>query len=666
MTAFIIKLILSVVLLFGVSRFLSALIKKRTQPQTGDTRSFGQMGDRGRREIPVSVLSMLRLTARGLGIILLLWALGGASMVWVPSNQFATLKRVYFGSPLPPGQTVALEGQLGPQARIITAGFHFELFIALVYEIDDSNKVFTVPPGKCALMSAKDGLNANGGSSFAEPWADNVKMSMANDAVFFLTKGKGQRGQQASVLTPANYTINPFLWEMPRLIDATRIDQGTVGVVKSSVHAAVDFGPFKRPAPTSMELTVLTAAKIPKGAVKALLVPVGAIGVWEEPLPNGLYFINTDAYKVTKAPAIVQINEYKGGYTRRDVEIWLDDEAKIKEKRSENVVQAVREAADGAILTKPEGWDVFQELRVLTQISPEMAPYVVASLGIKDDDAAEVIEDRVITPIIRSVTRDVLGGTQISFVQTKAKLNENGNPVLNENGETQTYTAREFRAVRVLDLLENRTSLEAAIEERARPEAEKEGITLLEVRLAESAIPPELLVARKREQLAQQLTKALIQEKLAQDQRQLTENARALASQQAELVTAEIAMQAAEKNRTARKTQGEAEKEYFTAIAEGQRAQMSVFGQEATMRMQMFGQSLKLIEFLAEKKPEILIQGLASANKFVPNIVVTNSGGGSGGTSPEGMAAIFASVLNGSVPVSGTQAAKPVVVTTGK
>lgn len=38
----------------------------------------------------------------------------GTSMIWVPQNHIATLKRVYGGKSLPPGQIVALDGELGP------------------------------------------------------------------------------------------------------------------------------------------------------------------------------------------------------------------------------------------------------------------------------------------------------------------------------------------------------------------------------------------------------------------------------------------------------------------------------------------------------------------------------------------------------------------------
>lgn len=506
--------------------------------------------------------------------------------------------------------------------------------------------VFTVKPNECAIMSAKDGKPISGGSAFAEPWSETEKSRMANDATYFLTTGNGQRGPQASVLGPGAYTINPFLWEDPRVIPATRVEQGTVGVVKSSVHAAVDFGSFKRPKPDGNELKVLTTARLQKGAAGALIVPVGAIGVWEEPLPNSLYYINTDAYKVTMVPTVAQVYEYKGGYRRRTVDVSVGDKGQIVETRDEKEVEAVPTTADTAIFTKPEGWDVPQELRVVTQVSPEMAPFVVASLGLTQETASQVIEDRVVTPIIRSVTRDVLGGAQIPFKYQKAVLDVSGKPVLDESGDPKVMMASEFRAVKVMDLLENRSSLEQAIEERAKPESLKEGITINEVRLSESALPPELLLARKRTQLAQLLESAWKQEELAQKQRQATENARAQADQQSTLVTAEILAKAAKQRADARTTEGEGEQKYLTAIAEGQKAQSGILGPETTARLQMFQQMIKALQDITDKNPEILTKALENAHKFVPNVVVNGSGNGGGSGGLEGAAAIFGSLLN--------------------
>ena len=96
------------------------------------------------------------------------------------------------------------------------------------------------------------------------------------------------------------------------------------------------------------------------------------------------------------------------------------------------------------------------------------------------------------------------------------------------------------RPTRVLDTIENRGVLEQAILERAEIDGRRAGVDIKEIRLGESTIPPELLLARQREQLAGQLRAAYVQEQIAQEQRQKTEQARATADQQRDLVTARL------------------------------------------------------------------------------------------------------------------------------
>ena len=160
-----------------------------------------------------------------------------------------------------------------------------------------------------------------------------------------------------------------------------------------------------------------------------------------------------------------------------------------------------REAADRAVMVRVEGWDVPQELRVLVQVTPTNAPFVVASVG-----GLGEIEDRVVTPMIRSVVRNVVG--------------------------SEIVVAGQRRATRVLDLVDQRDAIETTIERLVREEALKAGLEVNQLRFGESVIPPELLVARRREQLAQQLRQAYQQETIAQEERVKTEQARATADQQ--------------------------------------------------------------------------------------------------------------------------------------
>ncbi len=624
--------VLKLLLWSGVFWFARTQIKPTPEGQRGGTldQLFGD-------KVPV-----FSKVVQVVGVLLFVWTFIGIHLVHItPNGYIGTMQRNIFAKSPNPGQIVAFDGELGPQARILRGGWHFEPFVDILYSINEV-PVLIVPQGQCAIMSAKDGLPPAPGTAFAEPWADPIQM--VSDAEYFLTEGQGRRGPQSTCLLPAVYTINPFLWEAPRLVEATRVEQGTVGVIKSSIRAAVDFGEsFRAEMPVDNTLQVLSVDLLPEGAARTSLVPVGSIGVWEVALPNGLYYINTDAYRVTMIPTVAQVYEYKGGYIRKTVDVTIGDDGQIIDRIGDDVVVPTPEtSADTAIFAKPEGWDVAQELRVLVQVDPQMAPFVVASLGLTQENASQVMEDRVVTPIIRSVVRDVLGGAQIPFRYQQAILGDDGFPILDANGEPTTRIASEFRPVRVLDLLDQRASIEEAIENRVEPEALKEGVTVNEVRLSESSLPPELLIARKREQLAQQLKTAWAQEEIAQVQRQATENAKARAAQQSTLVQAQIGAQAAQERANGRRVEGEGERDYLTNIAQGQRESVAAIGEDNVLKLQMVQQLIAGVTNLAEKQPGVFQAFLSNPQKFVPTIVV---GGGTQGI--EGAASIFGGLMSG-------------------
>ncbi|NIR17364.1 MAG: hypothetical protein GWN86_27000, partial [Desulfobacterales bacterium] len=161
------------------------------------------------------------------------------------------------------------------------------------------------------------------------------------------------------------------------------------------------------------------------------------------------------------------------------------------------------------------------------------------------------------------------------------------------------------------------------IEAAVIPEGKKAGVTIKDVRLVDSVVPPELMVARLREQLADQLQETYKREREAQDQRILTEKARATADQQPELVAAEIRVKVAEKNKMAAKLKGEGEKLKLIEIATGQKAQVAVLGEEKVMELAVLDKVLNA----AVTNPDIV---------KIPRILV--SGGGAG---LEGAAAIL-------------------------
>jgi hypothetical protein len=247
---------------------------------------------------------------------------------------------------------------------------------------------------------------------------------------------------------------------------------------------------------------------------------------------------------------------------------------------------------------------------VVAQVAPENAPIVAGSVG-----GINEIEHRILTPLIRSIVRNVAG--------SNIRL-----PKKNADGTLAGY---EFRPTRVLDLIENREAIEDTIEDQIKIEARKAGVEIKEIRLGEPAIPPEILIARLRQQLADQLGEAYKRETEAQKQRIETEQARATANEQPRLVESQIAVQVAGQRERERAALGRAERQYLEEIAKGQSAQAGVLGQDRVAILQ----GLEKVLASMERQPQLVTM----LGKLVPNTVVNGSG-------LEGAAAILGNAIS--------------------
>ena len=495
----------------------------------------------------------------------------------------------------------------------------------------DHLPVVVVPNGFYGRIVARDGAPLREGQIMADAWPDDA-FAKYLDAEHFLSHG-GQKGLQLSVLKPGSYPLNLAFFEVrigyqangrdvtrrdddiydlrglthqdtPLDTSITRVPAGFVGVVRSSVQAPG----------ANCKATV---ARTEDEGLSAELVPENCKGIWSRSLLPNDFYLNHDAYDVTLVSTRVTTLEFKGGFKRRFIDLRVDAHGDFQQTERSADIPQPKEAVDPAVNTKVEGWEIPQELRAVVQITPEHAPIVVAAVGGQDE-----VDKRIVVPAIRSHVRNVFGG---SITVT----------VTDEQGAARRVT----RPTRVLDTVEQRPALEDAILALAQLDGRRAGVDIKEIRLGESAIPPELLLARQREQLAGQLKLAYAQEQIAQEQRQKTEQARATADQQKELVSAQIAVQTARLDQDRRQAQGRAERFFLEEQAAGQTAQANVLGKDAVLRLQQF----KILTDLLGQHPEVL------RNLNLPRVYVSGAGG------LDAASAILGSFL-GTQPVAGDRA----------
>ena len=546
----------------------------------------------------------LSLSLRVVFVAIALICLAATSYVHIDSDEIAVLNKIYGTTSLPGQHIIATDGEKGPQAEILTPGWHPWFLVNVIYQVENK-KVVSIPSGEYGFLNAKDGAPLRSDQFLADAFPPGHELDML-DTEYFLTHS-GQRGPQTTVLTPGNYRLNTYLWDLS-IHSAVDVAEGFVGVVKSNVVDSVHFGNLAYDKPASCQQKVVSSnasgeavaaqeAKSDEGKLTAVLVPVGCIGIWERALQPGRYYANEAAYKITMMSTRVQTWEFKGGYKRRYIDLSLDQAGNLTQTQRSQDVPVPQGSADPAISPFVEGWLVPLELRVLAQVTPDNAPFVVASVG-----GLPEIENNIMVPTIRSIVRNVVGA----------------------------------QGRHVLDLADNRAALEHAVEDAIRPEGLRAGIVIKEVKFGDPALPPELLVSRLRQQLADQLQVTYQQEQKAQTQRIETEKARATAEQQHQLVEAVIGVQVSEQNRNAAKLRGEGQKLELEEIAQGQRAQAAVLGQGRVLTITLVQQLLKTIQ----DKPEIV----SLIGRLVPQTVVST---GSQGTGLDSAAAIIGALLSG-------------------
>ncbi|HCB12427.1 MAG TPA: hypothetical protein DEP36_02490, partial [Gammaproteobacteria bacterium] len=452
------------------------------------------------RFIPAKLGWLQTGTRVALSLAALFMALA-TSFVIIDQDKVGHLKLIYGASKLPPGHIIAMNGEAGPQAEILGPGFNFKPLLNILYDVEQL-PVTEIPEGYYGFIVARDGLPLRSDQFLANAWSDEQRML---DAGYFLTEGKGQKGPQLTVLKPGRYRLNQYLFETyvkGDALRATSVPAGFVAVIKSNVQ--------EKPADICQPIREGQTAKL-----SIPLVPKECRGVWNEPLLPGTYYLNRRAYEVALVDTRIQTWQYQGGYVRRRINLTLNQNGQIEQTAEREEVVTPQNAADNAVLLRVEGWEIPQDLRILAQVTPEDAPFVVASVG-----DLQAVEDKIITPTVRSIVRNVTGSTA---------------PVATDQEGGNLQSVR-----RVLDLQDKRPQLEQAVLDALIPEARNAGVSIREVRFGDPVIPPELLLARKREQLAQQMITTFRKEQQAQEERIKTEKARATAEQQPELVRAEI------------------------------------------------------------------------------------------------------------------------------
>lgn len=555
----------------------------------------------------ITDMSFVRWAIRGTSATVVITCFLLTSCLVIDSDSVGHLKRIYMGKQMPQGRIIANTNEKGPQARILPPGFHMIPFIRVTHDIEEL-PILTIEQGKYGFLVARDGNSMPKEQFIAPAWESANDMINAMKFMGYDVKDgsvQGTKGPQLTVLPPGDYRVNRYLFEIYEGV-STPVPAGHVAVVKSNVG-----DDYTGPAilPTGITKTDLSVPIVPKGFR----------GVWKVAHNPGEYYINKKAYDVTIVDTRVQIWKYLGGYTRKWIDLTIGDDGKIIQEPHSEEVAVPEDAADTAIVLRVQGWDVFQDSRVQVQVTPENAPFVVASVG-----GLVQCEDKIITPNYRSILRNVVAqevtvkepvldkdGMQVYNLA----IDKDGKEIANSKGEPKMQEITRPR--QVLDLLYHREELEREVEQDLIPAAAQAGLTVQWVRFGDPAVPPSLLLPGKRKQLAESLISTYKQEKMAQIERVNTEKEKARADQQAKLMKSEIGIKIAVNEALAREKAGKGEEKYLKAVARGQMAQANVLGKNKAFELAYVKEILAAASAHPEivKYPGTLVMGTIHGNE---------------------------------------------------
>ena len=119
--------------------------------------------------------------------------LAATSYVHVESDEIAVLNKIYGTTSLPGEHIIATNGEKGPQAEILTPGWHPWFLVNVIYQVENK-KVISIPSGKYGFLNAKDGAPLRPDQYLADAFPPGRELDML-DAEYFLNHG-GQRGPQ--------------------------------------------------------------------------------------------------------------------------------------------------------------------------------------------------------------------------------------------------------------------------------------------------------------------------------------------------------------------------------------------------------------------------------------------------------------------------------------
>ena len=259
------------------------------------------------------------------GLPYYVWVAGGTTAVIllalllglvVIGEQEAGLVVRRYGKQLPAGRIIALEGEAGFQARMLSPGWHFPLW-RWKFKVQRV-PLIEVAPGQIALVVAKDGSAIPAERVLArEVDCDNFQ-----NAELFLVNG-GEKGRQLAILTAGRYRINPALFDIVTAaraerfglayeqLEVFRVPADRVGIVTALDGRPIAAGDLAGPVVTGHDSFQRAQAFVEAGGCRGLQEEVLLSGAWN----LNPWFVSVELVDLTEIPIgyVGVVVSYVGG-----------------------------------------------------------------------------------------------------------------------------------------------------------------------------------------------------------------------------------------------------------------------------------------------------------------------------------------------------------------
>lgn len=639
-----------------------------------------------------------------LTVVVLLVVFGGRILVSVRGSEIGIIERRYLGRSLPEARVIAMQGEIGFQARLLQPGLHIlppflyrvsreammvvgEEQVGLVESIDGLSllpgqifarhvaghgnfqdgeaflrnggqkgpqvdilppgkyrintylfhvrlvKAVTILPGHVGVASARDGAPIPSGRLLAQKTTGH---NAFQDGETFLKNG-GQRGPQIEVILPGRYRVNPDLFQV-EVQGATVIVANQIGLVTANdgqplpsgdlvaphVEGHNDFqdasaflangglrGPqfdllkpgtyYLNPLMFSVKLDEVMV--ISRGEVAVLVsnvgsepdwltteerlgagqeryvVPAGCRGIQAEVAGPGAYYLNRWAY----IPYIIPTTNITIDWAEEGSGKEIMDNTCSKTEAS-----GALQPFDELTVISRDGFEMQVSVKVIIRVRPDQAPLMVAKIG-----SLENLIDNVIRPMIDSSFRNQASSTEaMQFMQDRALEQEKA-------------------------------------QERARVEFEKYHVECVSVLISQIILPQDLMGIQTKRVIAAQQQEMYVQQQKAEERRIATDNTRATADKQPDLVAAQVGVQIAQQTKQMTITEAEGQARAIEVVGEAEGKKILAVGSATAEAYQKQVAAVGQLNLTGIE----VAKAIASAGlKITPDILVGGGGAdGSGG-----------------------------------